>query len=145
MKVTTGSKKTLLLLLIAVVPLAATLSGCVLPDYAAFLKTNGQTTGSDEKMITTSADPIVLQWDPPTTPVANYGVYFRIHGSTEWTKLAEVPADPQPSYSVSKATLGVGEFDFAVDAIDAAGDQSALHTSLDATADPTTGWYIQWQ
>jgi hypothetical protein len=150
MMVTYRMKKLLLLFLsISIAALAATLSGCVLPDYAAFLKTdaqgNAQTPSASQTMITTSSDPIVLEWDPPATTVSKYGVYFRVHGQADWTKLGEAPADPHPSYSVYKASIGLGEFDFAVDSIGTGGDASAFHTSLDATANPGSGWYVKWQ
>jgi len=111
---------------------------CVLPDYGAFLK------GADQEMITTSADPLVLVWDLPPTPVASFGVYYRVHGTSDWTELAVISAVAQPSYPVTHAAVGAGEYDFAVVSIDATGNRSTFHSSLDASADPSTGWYVQW-
>jgi hypothetical protein len=124
-------------LLIILVALTGLISGCVLPDYRAFLKNEGS-----EIVIT--ADKVVLQWNPPADPVAKYEVFYRAHGTSNWTKIGEVAAAPQPVYTVQQATVGSGQFDFAVVATNASGDNSEMHTSLDPTANPNTGWYVSW-
>jgi len=91
-----------------------------------------------------SAAQITLAWDPPGGTVLKYRVYFRIHGTTDWVQLVEIPAAPAPEYTVLHSTLGNGEFDFGVIALYDS-SQSALHSSLDASASPTTGWYLKWQ
>ena len=73
-----------------------------------------------------------------------YQVYFRIHGTADWVQLGEAPAAPAPQYTVLHTTLGNGEFDFGVIAVYDT-SQSSRHTSLDASASPTTGWYLRWQ
>ena len=91
-----------------------------------------------------SAAQITLAWDPPGGTVLKYRAYFRIHGTTDWVQLAEIPAAPAPEYTVLHSTLGNGEFDFGVIAL-YDDSQSALHSSLDTSASPTTGWYLMWQ
>jgi hypothetical protein len=92
-----------------------------------------------------SAALITLLWNPPSgDPPVAYRVFFRIHGTADWVQLGEIPASPDPQYTVQHSTLGNGEYDFGVLAVyDSA--QSSLHTSLDPSAEPTTGWYLKWQ
>jgi len=42
------------------------------------------------------------------------------------------------------STVGHGNFDFGVTAVTGTGVDSSMHTSLDRTADPTTGWFLTW-
>ena len=121
-----------------VILLFTMLSACVLPDCTVFLK-----QGKSE-LVTVTADKIVLLWDAPASAVDHYTVYFRIHGTSDWVELADVPADPNPEYTIQHSTVGDGEFDFAVVAVDAADLRSSYHTSLDTTASPQTGWYVSW-
>jgi hypothetical protein len=131
----------LLLLLVLVVSF---LSGCVLYDPAVFQK--AATPAAAAVMVTSSADQITLQWDPPASEVAKYIVSFRIHGETNWIPLLpEVPAVPAPEFTVLYAQLGDGDFDFAIAAENSVGERSNLHMSLDPTAQPPTGWYLHWK
>jgi Fibronectin type III domain len=126
------------------------LSACPLYNPAAFIKgqpaPGGQPqAGADD--ISSTATQATLQWDPPATggsQVVSYTISYRIHGTTTWTTLATIPATSQPEYTVLRSTLGSGSFDFAVVAVNGTGAISPLHTSLDATADPTSGWYLTW-
>ena len=99
------------------------------------------------KAIPVTAPQVTLQWDPPATggsSVTSYIVSFRIHGTSSWTTLATIPAALQPSCTVLYTTVGAGSFDFGVTAVSSSGTDSSLHTSLDPTADPATGWYLNW-
>jgi hypothetical protein len=134
------------------------LSACPLYNPAAFIKDQSasgaqtQTSPSGQGQaapadIASTATQATLQWDPPAvdaSQVVSYTISYRVHGTTTWTTLASVPASAQPQYTVLRSTLGSGSFDFAVMSVDGAGATSPLHTSLDATADPTTGWYLTW-
>jgi hypothetical protein len=91
-----------------------------------------------------SAAQITLAWDPSTGEVAGYRVFLRIHGTNDWVLLAQVPADPNPRYTVAHSALRNGEFDFGIVAGYDSG-QSPLHTSPDPSASPTKGWYLKWQ
>jgi hypothetical protein len=118
----------------------ALLHACVLYDYNAFAK-----AASKAVLVKSDAEQFTLSWDPSSGDVAGYKVYFRIHGSTEWVLLGNVPAGSEPEMVVLHSTLGDGEYDFAVAAVDSSGHASSLASSLDTTADPSTGWYLQWQ
>ena len=93
---------------------------------------------------------VTLTWDPPLTGAigalapAAYRVYYRLHGVGSWSFLAEVPAGESPSCMVYHKDIGNGSWDFAVRAVTAAGSASLMHTSLDSTADPLSGWYVVW-
>jgi hypothetical protein len=116
------------------------LFACPLPDPAAFVAPKS----APEDVLSTAAQ-ITLAWDPPASgSVVNYIVSYRSHGSSAWIALATIPASPQPSYTVLRSATGTGIFDFAVAAEDSSGTVSILHTSLDQTADPNSGWYLSW-
>jgi hypothetical protein len=120
-------------------PLMLTIfTACVLPNCTTFLD------HGNSEMVAVAADQLMLQWDAPPTAVDHYTVYFRVHGTSDWVTLSDVPADPNPEYMVAHLVTGDGEFDFAVVAVDASDQMSAYHTSLDHTADPQTGWYVSW-
>ena len=135
--------KVRLLLLFLFFLLVGFLSGCVLYDPTAFLK--GTAPTAKAVMVESSADQIVLQWDPPASAVAKYLVSFRIHGDTSWVPLGEVPALPAPEFPVLYTNLGDGDFDFAITAENAAGEKSNVHISLDPTAQPPSGWFLRWR
>ena len=118
------------------------LSACTLYNPAAFVQHK-----SDPDNILSAATQVTLQWDPPASgasQVVSYTVSYRIHGTSTWTTLATVPASSQPSYTVLHSAVGNGTFDFAVVAVGSTGATSPIHTSLDPTADPTSGWYLTW-
>ncbi len=129
--------------LLAVSVATSLLVGCLMYMAEEFLP--AQDIEQLAKPTESSAAQITLGWDPPsgTAPVA-YKVYFRIHGQTDWVELAEIPATPSPEYTVAWDTLKNGEFDFGVLAVYDS-DESEMHSSLDKTASPETGWYLKWQ
>ena len=94
---------------------------------------------------------LTLAWDPPSgdlpgrsTEVAAYQIYCREHGTSYWRLLAEIPASRNPEYTIDHERVGSGLFDFAVRAISVEGSASRLHSSLDSSADPVSGWYVLW-
>jgi len=72
-----------------------------------------------------------------------FRMYFRHRGEESWTILSEIAAEPEPRFQVNSALLSAGTYEFAVSAV-AGGEESALHTSMDDTADPESGWYVDW-
>jgi hypothetical protein len=106
---------------------------------------------------TNTAAPIVyreesltLEWDAPTVDfsgtlaIAGYQVYYRLHGQQAWTLLKEVPARSGSQLLIHHSQLGDGLFDFAVNAVNALGQPSGKHSSLDTDAEPFGGWYVLW-
>jgi len=91
-----------------------------------------------------SSDTVTLAWDPPDGELAGYRVYYRTHEVGEWTLVAEIPVDNDPELELLHADFGDGDYDFGVVAVASDDAVSSMHTSLDATAMPTSGWYLSW-
>lgn len=88
---------------------------------------------------------IEMEWDYyPDEPVDYYNFYYREHGSSSWIFLKSTNSDTA-EVTIAYSELGKGSWDFAVSAIDYSGNESELHTSLDETAYPVTGWYLTWE
>ncbi len=118
------------------------LFGCPLYNPAAFIEHK-----TDPDAISSKSTQATLQWNQPVSggsQVVSYTVSYRLHGSSTWILLATVPASSQPSFTVLRSVVGAGDFDFAVAAVDSIGTESPLHTSLDPTANPATGWFLSW-
>jgi hypothetical protein len=137
-------KATSLLGLAAALLLSVSATGCNLMLF----KNMGD---SGSRQLVHKSSKLTLAWDRPRsdipnrpTEVTNYQIYFREHGTPYWSLLAEIPASAHPEYTVEHERLGNGVFDFAVRSIAKDGRVSTLHTSLDSTADPITGWYVMW-
>jgi hypothetical protein len=115
-------------------------SACPLYNPAAFLQHQ-----PDE--IASIANQLTLAWNPPASgasQVVSYTIQYRAHGTSAWHTLVTIPATSQPSYTVLHSAMGNGSFDFAVSSIDSTGATSPLHTSLDPSANPSSGWYVTW-
>jgi hypothetical protein len=93
---------------------------------------------------------LTLQWDAPKgdfpailAPAA-YRVYYRLHGQQDWKLLKVVPVASAPEYLLHHDQVGDGSFDFAVSTVNAQGEPSTMHSSLDANAEPFGGLYVLW-
>lgn len=134
MRLATTVRAVMLTILLSVIGLA----GCSLP-----------TSGSSPVLVTSEI--ITLEWDAPTISypfsplsISAYYVYSRRHGASQWSFCGQAASNLELRYSLRHSEYGDGAFDFAVCAVDARGEQSPLHTSLDATASPYGGWYLMW-
>ena len=113
---------------------------------------DGQIEGTDPEDVEITEETVALAWDVPSPEIDFYRVLFRIHGANppeSWLVLEEnLTADPSPEYTVNNADIGNGIFDFGVVAkdldLEADKEESPLHSSLDITAQPDTGWYLIW-
>ena len=99
--------------------------------------------------IVIKSDRLLLEWDPPSSAglaadPANYRIYHREPGSSGWNLLADISATNEPSFHIGTDILAYGRYEFAVSAVDIDKHASTLHTSIDHTAYPTTGWYVNW-
>ena len=90
-----------------------------------------------------TGESFTLAWDPSDGDITGYEVYYRPHGSDAWTELGTTGAS-DTQFAVSNAILDYGTYEFAVAATIDGGETSDYHTSLDATADPDSGWYLEW-
>jgi hypothetical protein len=105
----------------------------------------GQAQGADPADVLTEQPQVTLAWDPPPTTVETYKLLFRVHDTNDWYLLGQIQAEPNPQYVINHADIGNGIFDFGVVAANSQGQDSNMHTSLDITAQPDTGWYLVWQ
>jgi len=119
-------------------------SGCRWIDIVTAVPPKSESPGSTLSQITSQADSVTLAWDPSTGEVAAYKIFYRQHGTESWSVLTEVPAQAEPSLILYHSDFGNGSFDFGVEAVADTGAESPMHSSLDATAQPTSGWYLTW-
>lgn len=94
---------------------------------------------------------LTLAWHPPLTDitgrpteVGSYRIYYREHGTFYWYVLDEAPASENPQYTVEHEQIGNGRYDFAVSSVTVGWQVSPVHSSLDSSADPMSGWYVFW-
>lgn len=117
-------------------------NGCAVYFADEFIEHDLQAASLPARVVRT--DQAVLAWDAPANDVDHYELYYRIHGESDWVLLDTIPATPEPQYTISYEDFGEGEFEFGVVAVGADGE-SEMHTSLDSSASPRTGWYLRWQ
>ncbi len=98
-----------------------------------------------EAVAVTAAE-FTVAWDPPeeAETVDAYRVYARPRGEYEWEPVAEVAASAEPSLTVDESLLDYGVWEIAVSAL-SDDSESEKHTSMDDDAQPSTGWYVDWQ
>lgn len=129
------------------------LLGCPMYTAVAFkyAKAGGGSEGGaevaeDPSAVISSAESITLAWDPSPSAVTLYRLYFRIHDTSTWYSLPDsAEAVPSPEYKVSHTGIEPGPYDFGVKAVNAEDFESNMHMSIDATAEPDTGWYLIWE
>ena len=83
-----------------------------------------------------------LAWDFSLPEPGTFSVYYRAVDSEAWNLLKDGLSSS--SLSIDDTMLDFGEYEFAVRFVSDTGVASELHTSLDKTAIPTTGWYVAW-
>ena len=112
--------------------------------------TGCQYANGPQKIVTNAAT-IDLQWETSTfehdtayTRINTFSIFYRIRGELEWTLIGQIPAISNPVFTIYHDNLGNGTCEFAVSAVDMRLQSSPLHTSVDRTAIPSTGWYLHW-
>ena len=92
-----------------------------------------------------------LQWDFSGTDLSDdqadtstFRLYYRDHGTFKWYYLSEIPTSDEGWFFISEEQLDYGVYDFAVSYINKEGIESELHTSLEPSAKPMSGWYVNW-
>lgn len=95
-----------------------------------------------------------LHWDPPAgtgssslLQLLSYELFYRPYPASfgsGWESLATVGGDDSLRFAVSSDHLDPGRYEFAVRAVFSDGSESDYHRSTESTADPPTGWYLNW-
>jgi hypothetical protein len=87
-----------------------------------------------------------IAWDPPdeTETPAGYRVYYSPYKEVLWTTLADIDDGETTEYTITREALPYGEYIFAVTSLSEDESESEKHTSLDDTAEPPSGWYVDW-
>ncbi|MFW6288223.1 MAG: fibronectin type III domain-containing protein [Spirochaetota bacterium] len=100
-------------------------------------------------VVTVTGTSFTLAWAAPPDadpddPLASYNVYFRERGTYPWTYLGGT-AGPVESFEVKTSMLDYGVYEFGVTSVTTSGVESDPHTSLCDTADPQSGWFVDWR
>ena len=141
------------LYLIMLFCIIAVASSCALATISSFKyskETNieaddGADIGNDPEELFSVDDRITLAWDAPPSAVDTYKVLLRVHDTQDWLLLQDnISAAAPLEYTVLHEPALNGLWDFGVVAVDDMGEESVVHTSMDVTADPSSGWYLIW-
>ncbi len=124
------------------------LTACVEPPMAIDEDAVSSSAASDIAAFVVTSSSFTLAWNPAdqsdySETLEGYHVYYRTHGDTSWNLLYSTALADEPQITIDDTMLTMGDYDFAVSAY-TSDDESDLHTSLDDTADPDSGWYLQW-
>ena len=102
------------LALVAAFAAALLASGCSWLEIVTSVEPRSTPEGAPESppesafsQITCETDTVTLAWDPPTSEVTTYKVFYREHGTGDWTLLTEVPAQADPSLSLHQSDFGI--------------------------------------
>ena len=102
-------------------------------------------------MIRVKTSYLTFEWDPATGVIPaspqypqSYKIYYSEFGKSNWILLGSINSSDNPYFTVKHSDVGDGVYVFAVSTVGEGGGQSPLHTSLDYTADPISGWYVWW-
>jgi hypothetical protein len=115
-------------------------AGCVEPGME-IASPSVQPVESSLTPYTVEGDSFTLAWNPSESEdLLGYNVYYRPHETENWLFLTD---SAEAQLEISSAMLPGGDYEFAVSSYTAT-EESDLHTSLDATANPDTGWYLVW-
>lgn len=125
---------------------------CAVSFYGCKMIAGSDTISKDNSLeIIVKGKSFTLAWDSGGPEIPNdpnktvqYNIYYRAHGLLYWNFLTTVKSKRNPDCQITNKILDYGRYDFAVKAVNGKGEESAFHSSLDATANPFTGWYVNW-
>ena len=100
----------------------------------------------DYEEIFLSGEAFTMAWDASGSDnVATYTVYIREFGTDLWLVFSSVDVSETPNLIIEPSMLQEGEWEFGVSEVHTTGEEGDIHSSLDANAIPTTGWYLKWE
>jgi len=98
-----------------------------------------------------SGDYFMIAWDHRSAEyvyeeenTSYFKVYYREHGTLKWKFLSDYPHEEEPQFLISRNLLNFGVYDFGVSYVNKKGFESPMHSSLEVTASPVVGWYVNW-
>lgn len=95
------------------------------------------------QVIPLTGSDFTISWNSDSADADDFRLYYREHGTYNWIFLGSTGSGSILDFTVDQTMLAYGTYDFAVSSI-REGAESELHTSMDDTAVPATGWYIDW-
>lgn len=99
---------------------------------------------NDECAVLYSEATLTLKWDyDDEMPIEYFRLYFKAHGSPNWTSMILLTKITEAEATINHNKLGDGSWDFGVSAV-VNNTESEIHSSMDHSASPETGWYIKW-
>ena len=99
-------------------------------------------TKSQIQKVAVSGSQFTLAWDDDALGPDTFSVYARPFGESQWKSIAK--GVTSYSLTITSRLLSFGNYEFAVSRVSVDGTESNLLTSLDASAIPNTGWYLEW-
>lgn len=114
-------------------------SSCAMPTISRFEE---EDVSIQEVFKSASTVSVVWIYDE-STAIESYNLYYRAHGSSRWL-LIDTISSIAPMFTVDHNVMGDGKWEFGVSAVDSLGTESEIHSSLDDTAEPSSGWYLLW-
>ncbi len=120
--------------------------------FSCNLFQKNENENENEKMeFIVKGDSFTISWDYGSLNTSNYvnkaakyKIYYRIHGNNSWTFLDEIISENNLEYTITDKALDYGIYDLGVSSVNIKDAESEIHSSLDLTADPFSGWYINW-
>ena len=100
----------------------------------------------DYQVITLTEDPFTIAWNASgEADIVGYSVFIRTFGAEDWLLLESIEASETTTLTIEPSEIDAGEWEFGVLEVDTEGTESAIHSSLDPNAIPTSGWYLEWR
>jgi len=95
------------------------------------------------EMVDLTGTNFTIAWDSDNPSVDFYRIYYREVGSFNWYLLGSTASGAVLEFSIDQTMLAFGQYELAVSSVSGV-QESQLHTSMDDTALPATGWYVNW-
>ena len=98
-----------------------------------------------------AGEALTLAWDEnlkgiegTQSAITHFDVLYRPLGTLAWVYLQSTTG-ALPTITIQKQSVGIGKYEFAVQAVYGNGGKSDIHGSSDITANPPGGWYLNWR
>ena len=96
------------------------------------------------EMVDLTGTSFTIAWNSDDLLVDLYRLYYREVGSFNWVLLGSTASGAVLEFTVDQSMLAYGRYELAVSSV--SGDrESELHSSMDDSALPATGWYVNWR